>query len=643
MWTGIALAIVFALATSLAVASTATAATAATAATQPSYCPPGLPKGVCDPAPPTDQPGTQPTATPAPGGSGFPDSCLPGSLVRCGPDADDRAGAAPPAASPQTSGTPTSTPAAPCAGPGCVPPAPASSAPPSAPATPGAATSQASSCGIFDLNACVDGFFRWIVGSALNPLLDLLSQTLLTTPRVAALPRVAELWGTSWQILVAVYALLVVVAGIVLMAYETLQTRYTIKELAPRIVAGFLAGAMSLWASARGIDLANGVSVAVAGDDVDVASAGAALRGIASNTSTGGITILLMGLVLAAMLVVLLLTYVVRLALVVILVAGAPLALMFHALPQTEGIARWWWKAYAATLAIQVAQSITLVAAIKVFLTPGGFTPFGATSNGLVNTLVAIALVYVLIKIPFWTLSMIRGGSGGRSMVGSLVRGAIAYKTFGLVGGSARRGRRTSVGPPSRTRRRDRVSEPGDDSRPRGRTDSDDRHVAPPRKRHPSMPIPPTPPKRRPNSSGRTTRPPLPRHEDRPQNDPILGPDGQYQLPLEGLRRVARLPTPPTPPAPQPRRGQGRQLKLPLRPPDPYVGIRPDRAGQYPLPFRAERAPKPPAPPPPPAPRRSDTAGRQLRLPLDLPAPPRRTAPNPPPASSRPRPGKGTP
>lgn len=48
--------------------------------------------------------------------------------------------------------------------------------------------------------------------------------------------------------------------------------------------------------------------------------------------------------------------------------------------------------------------------------------------------LVALALCYVLIKIPFWILGSLRGG-GGRSLVGGLIRGLIAYKTFGLLGG----------------------------------------------------------------------------------------------------------------------------------------------------------------------------------------------------------------
>jgi hypothetical protein len=54
--------------------------------------------------------------------------------------------------------------------------------------------------------------------------------------------------------------------------------------------------------------------------------------------------LLLLGLAIVVGLVAVLLGYVVRVMLTVVLIAGAPIALMFHALPQTEGIARWWWR-----------------------------------------------------------------------------------------------------------------------------------------------------------------------------------------------------------------------------------------------------------------------------------------------------------
>ena len=399
--------------------------------------------------------------------------------------------------------------------------------------------------------------------------------------------------------------------------------------------------------------MANGLAAAIAGEDLDPASAGAALRAITQQSMTGGILLLLMGLVLAVMLVVLLLTYIVRVALTVLLVAGAPLALMFHALPHTEGIAKWWWKAFAAVLAIQVGQSLALITALKVFLAPGMFTPFGtATDNGLINILVAIAMVYVLVKIPFWMLSTIGGGGGG-SLVGSLVRSVVAYKTFGLLGGG-RRGGRGRAARAARPGRGGSDHGESDDPYARVRATRDGQYMLPlaglTRKPRPApgVPMPPTPRRPRTDQGQQLV---LPLGDDWPENKPILGRDGQYRLPLD----VKRQPRPAPAPTPPPRSGRPRrtgpqpvQTKLDLAS-TASVLLRPastrsstgasagtwlDAAGQFALPLDIRRVPPPPPPPVPPAPARPAATGprpRQLHLPLDLPVRRRSPAAKPPP------------
>ena len=57
------------------------------------------------------------------------------------------------------------------------------------------------------------------------------------------------------------------------MSHETLQTSYSAKEIAPRIVIGFVAANLSMVLMSRAIDLANGLSAALAGGGVSPASA----------------------------------------------------------------------------------------------------------------------------------------------------------------------------------------------------------------------------------------------------------------------------------------------------------------------------------------------------------------------------------
>ncbi|MEV0220671.1 hypothetical protein [Streptomyces sp. NPDC050704] len=397
-----------------------------------------------------------------------------------------------PAPAPTASTEPTPTPSASassCSASDCIPqpstsasPAPTAGTMPPAEVPGGDGTGGISGWIAKGIGSAITGFFKSVIKFALNPLLDLLSGTLLTTPSPESMPRVGELWTNSWQIAVACYALLVAIAGIVVMSHETVQTRYSIKEIAPRIPLGFLAAALSLFFAGKAVDLANALSRAAMGGGVDADAAGPALRDFvlsSFSSDSGSIFLVLMWLVVIGVLVALLLTFVVRVALTIILIVAAPLALICHALPQTDGVARWWWKAFGGVLAIQVAQSLALITGVRVFLTPGGFGPsglFGLTDNGLVNVLVTLALMYVVFKIPFWILGSIRFGNG-RSFVGSVARAYVMYKTLGLLrggggAGAASRGgaRRTppSAGPGG-TSRSPRPSGPGPSPRGAGR------------------------------------------------------------------------------------------------------------------------------------------------------------------------------
>jgi hypothetical protein len=349
-----------------------------------------------------------------------PPSCFPGSLD--------------PGCSPAST-------AAPCQGPNCIP-QPSTlvpSTPPSA-SVPDGAGGDAAECGLTDLTGCMvvaaSTLLAAVVAAGMNPLLDLLGKTLLTTPEPDQLPGLGAVWVGSWHILLTAYVILVLLAGLIIMGYQTLQARYTVKELAPRLVVGFLAGTLSLFLMTKGIQVANALSATVLGEGVDPAQMTHSLITMVQGSLHGGSIFLgILGLVLVAMLLVLLVVFVVRVIVTILLVAAAPIALMFHALPHTEGIAYLWWKGTGGVLAIQVGQSLTLVVTVRVFFAPGGFTIFGPSLSSLMNLLLCIALMYVLIKIPFWFLTPLR--SGRPSLLGRIARGVIAYKTMGLLAGAA--------------------------------------------------------------------------------------------------------------------------------------------------------------------------------------------------------------
>ena len=291
-----------------------------------------------------------------------------------------------------------------------------------------------SSPGLFDITghieAAIDDWFRDLVTAALDPILTLLGHTLLATPNVTAQSRVGQLWQMSEGIADSFLVLFVLVGGAIVMGRETIQTRTAIKDVLPRIVIAAVAVNASLSVAGLVISTADSLSQAVLGQGVDPAQAAVVLRQLVlGSLADGGIFVVLLGGVVAVLAIVLLATYIVRLALVVLLIVAAPICLVCHALPQTEGLARLWWRAFAGTLAVQVAQSLVLVTALRVFLASGGPANLGiASTGGLVDLLVSACLCWVLVKIPSWVSRMVFSGSRGHSGVSRVVRDVIIYK-----------------------------------------------------------------------------------------------------------------------------------------------------------------------------------------------------------------------
>jgi hypothetical protein len=289
--------------------------------------------------------------------------------------------------------------------------------------------------GLFDITghieAAIDSWFADLVTSALNPVLTVLGHTLLATPNVTDQSRVGELWRMTEGIADAVLVLFVLVGGAIVMGHETVQTRTALKDIAPRIVVAAIGVNASLSLAGLAISTADSLSQAVLGQGVDPAQATVVLRQLVLGSLTGGgIFVVLLGGVVAVLAIVVLATYVIRLALVVLLVVAAPLALVCHALPQSEGLAKMWWRAFAGTLAIQVAQSLVLVTALRVFLASGGPANLGISSTGgMVDLLVTACLCWVMVKIPSWVgRSVFSGGGGRRSGGAHVVRDVVLYK-----------------------------------------------------------------------------------------------------------------------------------------------------------------------------------------------------------------------
>ena len=130
------------------------------------------------------------------------------------------------------------------------------------------------------------------------------------------------------------------------------------------------------------VSAANVLAGGLLGNGVNPEQAGHTLELLVLHAiADGGIFLVLLGLAVALLAVALLILYLVRAALIVLLVCAAPLMLLCHGLPQTEGLARLWWRAMTAALGVQVAQALTLAATVHVFFA-GGASVLGVGSGG---------------------------------------------------------------------------------------------------------------------------------------------------------------------------------------------------------------------------------------------------------------------
>ena len=281
----------------------------------------------------------------------------------------------------------------------------------------------------------INGYFSDLVVGSAATVLRSFGDTTLTTPEVTNPGRPRELWGVSLTIANSAFVLLVMVGGMLLMGGESEQSRYTLKDVGPRLVVGFAGANLSLFFVGILIDSANALSRAFLGQGLGPEAIGPTIEQVVVGHVTGinaflGLVVLVLALVLSVI-------YVVRLGTVMILVAGAPLCLICHALPHTDGLARLWWRAITGALAVQVVQSMVLVTAMRVFFDSTGRRQVGIAGTGVVDLIVVIALLWVLIRIPVWIGRTVIARSG--SSVLRIVKILVIHRALGAALGGGHR------------------------------------------------------------------------------------------------------------------------------------------------------------------------------------------------------------
>ncbi|MBN1174305.1 MAG: hypothetical protein JXA67_19200, partial [Micromonosporaceae bacterium] len=258
-------------------------------------------------------------------------------------------------------------------------------------------------------------FFAKLVKDNISSVMAWLGTTVLSVPDLTGDDRVKTLWTTSLVTTNAVFVLFIVLAGFVVVSRETLQTRHGLKQILPRLAVAGVAMNVSWLLCGKLLWATNALTAAIAGQGVDGKAAGDAVAQNLKSADFGNNFLLsLMCLCVLVAAIVVAITFVMRVACLVLLIGFAPMALVCHALPQTEGLAYTWWRAMGACLGIQVAQAAILLGAIRVFFTPTGPTILGApaSKDGFMGVVVCLCLCWVLIKIPGWMKQFVLGPIG---------------------------------------------------------------------------------------------------------------------------------------------------------------------------------------------------------------------------------------
>lgn len=260
-------------------------------------------------------------------------------------------------------------------------------------------------------------------------------------------PLVREAWTVSWIIATGALAAIIGWAGLSMIVQEHLgQMRTGWREIVPRLVLGIVAAASSLWWCALVIDIADAASGFIAaslGVTVgDLLRANVATLMTAVEAGTVGVAILVavLYLVYCLFVVYVLVQMVVRLALVDVLLAIAPIALGLWILPHTAGWGRHWLRLFTSAVFQQAVQLVALALGFGFLSEFAGIATFEPVRDLIWKLLLSLGFIVVASRIP----SMMGGHSTFDAWLHTIHFGAslptTAYRSarsFGLIAGGA--------------------------------------------------------------------------------------------------------------------------------------------------------------------------------------------------------------
>ena len=258
---------------------------------------------------------------------------------------------------------------------------------------------------------------------------------------------VRQAWMVVWAITTGALVVILGWMGLSFIVSEHLGRQQTgWREMVPRLVLGLVAAASSLWWCALVLDVADAVSgfiavsLGVTPGDLLRAPLDTFLRAVQAGSVGMAQLLALLYLVYGFFVLYVIVQMVLRLALIDILLALAPIALGLWILPHTAGWGRHWLRLFMTTVFQQAVQLIALALGIGFLNEFASVAAFEPVQDLIWKLLMSLAFVYMATRVP----SMM-GNAGtfdswlsmlyfGMNLPASMVRSA---KTIGLMSGAA--------------------------------------------------------------------------------------------------------------------------------------------------------------------------------------------------------------
>ncbi|WP_238011530.1 hypothetical protein KZZ52_33720 [Dactylosporangium sp. AC04546] len=255
------------------------------------------------------------------------------------------------------------------------------------------------------------GLFEWLaerVVGMLDGLLALLTAAFFTSPDVTGLPQVQTLAQRTLTVVDAAFVLAIVAAGVIGMTHGTVQIRYEVKDLLPRLVFGFVAANFGTAVCAGLIEAANALTQALVGEPnlgPEVISF-VKLRLLSAMTdSSAAVLAAVISLIIVVLVYVVLTTWLSRVVVLIVLAGIAPLALACYALPHTQPAVQLWWRSLLGCLATPTLQALLFSTGVQLLIDPQANASFflgigPAPATDVFNLCLAALLLWVTARVP---------------------------------------------------------------------------------------------------------------------------------------------------------------------------------------------------------------------------------------------------